>query len=70
MKDNREIIHGIRVNVPPAEGHRLPQSKTFVPGMEDELAAAFPQAKLDEMKARGDIAGNWKSTMGKAAPAK
>lgn len=63
-KDNRKIIHGIRVNVPPDEGHRLPQSKTFAADMEDELAAAFSQKELDAMKARGDIEGTWKSTKG------
>lgn len=61
-KDNRQIIHGIRVNVPPAEGHRLPQSKTFASGMEDELAAAFTDKQLKAMMERGDITGNWKST--------
>lgn len=64
-KDNREIVHGIRVNLPPAEGHKLPQSKTFVPGMEDELAAMFTDAQLKAMMQRGDITGNWKSTKGK-----
>lgn len=68
-KDNREIVHGIRVNVPPAEGHRLPQSRTFSSGMEDELAAQFTDAELKKMFERGDITGNWKSTKGKA-PAK
>jgi hypothetical protein len=63
-KDNREIIHGIRVMVP-REGGRLPQSRTFASGMEDELAAAYTQKELDAMKERGDITGNWKSTKGK-----
>lgn len=62
MKDNREIVHGIRVMVPSEEGRRLPQSKTFSSGMEDELAAAFTQAELKKMLERGDITGNWKST--------
>lgn len=61
-KDNREIIHGIRVMVPSEEGRRLPQSKTFTSGMEDELAAAFTQTQLKQMLERGDITGNWKST--------
>jgi hypothetical protein len=61
MKDNREIIHGIRTMLPSAEGRRLPQSRTFASGMEDELAAAFTQEQLDTMKERGDITGNWKS---------
>ena len=61
-KDNREIIHRIRVMVPSAEGRRLPQSKTFTSGMEDELAAAFTQDELKAMFERGDITGNWKST--------
>lgn len=70
-KDNRVIVHGIRMSVPPAEGHRLPQSKTFIPGMEDELAAAVTDAQLKAMVERGDITGNWKSTKGKApAPTK
>jgi hypothetical protein len=68
-KDNREIIHGIRVMLPSTEGRRLPQSQTFASGMEDELAAAFSQKDLDAMKERGDITGNWKSTL-KAAAAK
>lgn len=62
MKDNREIIHGIRVMLPSAEGRRTPQSKTLVSGMEDELAAAFTQKELNAMKERGDITGTWKST--------
>jgi len=61
-KDNREIVHGIRVLVPTEEGKRLPQSKTFISGMEDELAAAFSQTQLKQMLERGDITGNWKST--------
>ena len=68
-KDNREIIHGIRVMLPSAEGKKLPQSQTFTSGMEDELAAAFTQKELDAMKERGDITGNWKSTKGAAKPA-
>jgi hypothetical protein len=61
-KDNREIIHGIRMMLPSQEGRRLPQSRTFSSGMEDELAAAFTQAELKQMLDRGDITGNWKST--------
>jgi hypothetical protein len=61
-KDNREIIHGIRVMMPTGEGKKIAQSKTFSSGMEDELAAAFTQKELDAMKERGDITGNWKST--------
>jgi len=64
-KDDREIVHGIRVMVPSEEGRRLPQSRTFTTDMEDELAAAFDQKQLDAMKERGDITGNWKSTKGK-----
>jgi hypothetical protein len=64
-KDNREIVHGIRMMVPSAEGRRLPQSKTYATGMEDELAAAFTQAELNAMLERGDITGTWKSTKGK-----
>lgn len=66
-KDNREIIHGIRTILPAEPGKKLPQSKTFASGMEDELAAAFSQAELNKMLERGDITGNWKSTKGKAA---
>lgn len=65
-KDNREIVHGIRA-MKPREGGRLPQSITYASGMEDELAANFSQAELNEMLKRGDITGNWKSTKGKAA---
>jgi hypothetical protein len=68
-KDNREIVHGIRVMVP-KEGHRVAQSRTFSSGMEDELAAAFTDAELKAMFTRGDITGNWKSTKGKAASTK
>lgn len=68
-KDNREIIHGIRV-LKAKDGHRIAQSTTYASGMEDELAAAYTQAELDAMKERGDITGNWKSTKGKAAPSK
>jgi len=64
-KDNREIVHGIRVMVAASEGRRTPQSKTITSGMEDELAAMYSQKELDAMKARGDITGNWKSTKGK-----
>lgn len=64
-KDNREIVHGIRTMLPPQEGKKLAQSRTFVSGMEDELANAFSQKELDAMKERGDITGNWKSTKGK-----
>lgn len=64
-KDNREIVHGIRVMLPAQQGKKLPQSKTLSSGMEDELAAAYTQKELDVMKERGDITGNWKSTKGK-----
>lgn len=66
-KDNREIIHGIRALTAKSEGGRLAQSITYVPGMEDELAAAFTQEKLKAMLERGDIVGNWKSTKKTAA---
>ena len=69
MKDNREIIHGIRMLKPKEGGGRIPQSVTYVSGMEDELAAAFTDKELKAMFERGDITGNWKSTKGKAAPA-
>jgi len=61
-KDNREIVRGIRVLLPASEDRKLPKSQTFSSGMEDELAAAFSQTKLNEMLKRGDITGNWKST--------
>ena len=66
-KDNREIVHGIRALVSKSEGGRIAQSMTYVPGMEDELAAAYTQAELKAMYERGDITGNWKSTKGKVA---
>ena len=62
MKDNREIVRGIRVLLPASEDRKLAKSQTFSSGMEDELAAAFSQTKLNEMLKRGDITGNWKST--------
>jgi hypothetical protein len=68
-KDNREIIHGIRTMLPAEPGKKLPQSRTYASGMEDELAAAFSQAELKAMLDRGDITGNWKSTKGAAKPA-
>ena len=67
-KDNRQIVHGIRAMVVKGEGGRLPQSITYVSGMEDELAAAYTDAQLKKMYERGDITGNWKSTKGKVAP--
>ena len=69
-KDDRQIVHGIRVMVPSPEGRRTPMSQTFSSGMEDELAAEFTDAQLKAMVERGDLTGNWKSTKGKAAPAK
>lgn len=70
-KDNREIVHGIRALTIPARGGRIAQSQTFVPGMEDELAAAYTDTELKAMVERGDLTGNWKSTKGKAiAPTK
>lgn len=67
-KDDREIIHGIRVLA--AKNPRgNAQSMTYASGMEDELAANFSQAELDAMKERGDITGNWKSTKGKTPTA-
>lgn len=67
-KDNREIVHGIRVlSAKNPKGNA--QSTTYASGMEDELAAAFTQAEINEMVKRGDLTGNWKSTKGKAAPA-
>ena len=66
-KDNREIVHGIRAMKPAEEGRRIPQSITYVAGMEDELAAAYTDKELKAMFERGDITGNWKSTKGKAA---
>lgn len=68
-KDNREIIHGIRVMKPREGGGRIPQSVTFTSGMEDELAANFTDKELKAMFERGDITGNWKSTKGKAPAA-
>lgn len=69
MKDNREIIRGIRMSVE-NPNRKTASSKTFVPGMEDELAAAFTDTQLKGMVERGDITGNWKSTKGKPVPTK
>lgn len=66
-KDNRTIVHGIRVMKTKGESGRIPQSVTYVAGMEDELAAAYTDAELKAMLERGDITGNWKSTKGKPA---
>lgn len=68
-KDNREIIHGIRALVTKGEGGRTAQSHTYASGQEDELAAAYTQAELNQMVKRGDITGNWKSTKGKPVAA-
>jgi hypothetical protein len=68
-KDDRQIIHGIRTMLPVEPGKKLPQSRTYSSGMEDELAAAFSQAELKAMLDRGDITGTWKSTKGAAKPA-
>lgn len=65
-KDNREIVHGIRV-MEAKDGKRLPQSRTYSSGMEDELAAAYTQKELNSMLERGDITGSWKSTKKEAA---
>ena len=61
-RDNREIVHGIRVLKPKEEGGRTASSITYKSGMEDELAAAFNNTQLKAMKERGDITGDWKST--------
>lgn len=68
-KDDRKIIHGIRMLVE-NKNRKTASSMTYASGMEDELAAAFTDAELKAMHERGDITGNWKSTKGKAAPAK
>ncbi len=68
-KDNREIVHGIRV-LAPAKSKGLARSITYTSGMEDELAAAFSQAELKKMLERGDITGNWKSAKKDAAATK
>lgn len=62
-KDDREILHAIRM---PAteEAPRV----TYKPGMEDELASAFPQSQLDAWVKAGDLAGAWKHL--KAEPKK
>ena len=65
-KDNREIVHGIRQTIK-GPSDKIAKSKTFVSGMEDELAGAYSQADLNKMLERGDITGNWKSLKGKAA---
>lgn len=67
-KDNRKIVHGIRALVKKSESGRLPQSMTYISGMEDELAAAYTDKELKAMFERGDITGNWKSTKGKIQP--
>ena len=60
-KDNREVVHGIRVLLE-SKDKKLPQSKTMASGMEDEIAAMFSQTQLNAMVKRGDLTGNWKST--------
>jgi hypothetical protein len=59
-KDNREIVHGIRMMV--SSTGKTAKSKTFSSGMEDELAAVLTQTQLNAMVKRGDLTGNWKST--------
>lgn len=60
-KDNREIVHGIRMLIE-NPNRKTATSKTFSSGMEDELAAQFTNQQLKQMKERGDITGDWKST--------
>lgn len=52
MADNRKIKNHIR-----GTGKTI-----FKYGMEDDLAAAVDQTRLDELKAEGVIEGDWKST--------
>ena len=67
-KDNRQILRGIRIPVarpnakPDKDGviHKL-ASVIYKDGMEDELAAAVTQEKLDAMVERGDLRGEWKA---------
>lgn len=66
-KDNREVVHGIRVLTAKSEGGRVAQSRTLVAGDEDEIAAMYTQKQLNAMLERGDITGNWKSTKKEAA---
>jgi hypothetical protein len=62
-KDNREILHGItQAYIDTSGKHPKQRTRVFVPGMEDELAAAYTQAQLKQMVQRGDLSGNWKST--------
>lgn len=59
-KDNREILHGIRMPISKdaSGGERL--AKLYKPGMEDELASALSQEQLDAAVERGDLSGDWK----------
>ena len=47
-KDNRTIINGIR--------HA---GQVFTEGQEDDLAAALPQERLDQLVADGALSGDW-----------
>lgn len=62
-KDNREIVRAI-THYQVRDGEKSGSMKKFIPGMEDELAAAYSQKELNAMIERGDIKGNWKSTKG------
>jgi hypothetical protein len=69
-KDNREILHGIRIPVKQdAEGNEK-RTQVFTSGMEDELAAAMPQADLDAAVERGDLSGDWKHMTAKKVESK
>jgi hypothetical protein len=59
-KDNREIVHGIRMPVLQEATGNEKVAKVFTPGMEDELAAAMSQEQLDAAVERGDLTGDWK----------
>jgi hypothetical protein len=59
-KDNREILHGIRVPVSQEATGAEKHAKVFTSGMEDELAAALDQKQLDAAVERGDLNGDWK----------
>jgi hypothetical protein len=66
-KDDREIVHGIRMSVQKDAEGAAKTPPVFVAGMEDELAAALTQEQLDAAVERGDLSGTWKHLSAKKA---
>lgn len=68
-KDDREIVHGIRMSVLKEAEGSAKTPPVFTSGMEDELAAALTQEQLDAAVERGDLTGTWKHLSAKKVEA-